>query len=196
MPANFSTPGPIHHFAAFRGQSQPVYLGTSVLAPEPEGEKFKIPVMNDMGGRSVPFQLVQDGETWMVYTTLNRVDLDVVRTIRALEGAGAAVGTENPTARGRLVLGVSDWSLILLNEYAAKGNVIAAANPQLNVGRQWFTCNLRKYKESTVGTRVLEVSMAVECQNVYVPALGGGGFRCYAEDNATLAPAALLALVR
>ncbi len=31
----------------------------------------------------------------------------------------------------------------------------------------YYSCNMRKYKESTVGTRVLDVAMMFECQNVY-----------------------------
>lgn len=198
MAIAFNTPGPIHHFAVFRDQSTVFYMGTAVLAPEQEGEKFKIPVLNDMGGRSVPFQLIQDGEYWMVQTTMNRFDQQVTRKIRSLEGAGAPLGQEGLSARGRLVLGISDWSLILLNEYAAIGNPIASANPELNPMRCFFSANMRMYKESTVGTRVLEVAMAIECQNLFNPA--NRGFKLYAENQADSAPlninpTALLALV-
>lgn len=197
MAAAQFTPGPIYHFAILRSApTTPRYLGTCVLAPEPEGEKFKLPVMNDLAGRSVPFQLVQDGEMWYVTTTLNRFDLPLLRDIRALESGGAGLGSESGSARGTLSIGVTDWSLILLNGYAttvAAGLPTATAAANLEVGKQWFTTNIRKYKESTVGTRVKEVAMAVECQNIFIPATRG--FRCYTESASEINFAQLMALV-
>ncbi len=186
------SPGPIHHFVIFRNQSTPFYLGTAVLAPEPENEKFKIPIMNDLGGRSVPFQLIQDGETWYVVSTMNRFNLPLARDIRALESGGAGLGQESGFARGTFSIGISDFMLILLNGYAttpAAGTV----PDRLNVGRQWFSCNLRKYKESTVGTRALEVAMIIECQNVFIPSTRG--FKNYTESAADISWASLMALV-
>lgn len=193
MPVGQFTPGPIHHFAILRTAPTTVrYLGTAVLAPEPEGEKFKLPVMNDLAGRSVPFQLIQDGESWMVMTTLNRFDAALLRDIRALESGGAGLGQESGLARGTLNIGVSDWSLILLNGYAS--TAAAGTNPaDLEVGKQWFTCNIRKYKESTVGTRVKEVAMIIDCQNLYIPSTRG--FKCYAEGGVTISLAELAALL-
>jgi hypothetical protein len=180
MPAMQATCGPIEHFVVFPGQSIATYLGSAVLAPEQEAEDFKIPVLNDLGGRSVPFQLVQDGEQWMVMTTLNRFDLAVCRAIRALPGGGAPLGSETGIARGTLVIGLSDFQLILVNSYAGtpSAGVNAAA---LNAGRGFYSSTLLKYKESTVGTRVLEVSLAIQCNNVFNPATRG--FSLYTESG-------------
>ena len=187
MPGAFQfTPGPIHLFARFRNNTTADYLGTSVVCPEPEGEKFKLPVMNDLSGRSVPFQLVQDGESHMVMATMNRFDITVYRAIRALESGGAGLGFEGPFARGTLVMGVSDFELILVNQYA--GTVVqgfsgtaGSATADLNAGRRYFSSNLRKYKESTAGNRVLEIALAIECQNIFVPLTGG--FALYSETD-------------
>ena len=147
------------------------YLGTCVTAPEPEGEKFKIPVMNDLGGRSVPFQLVKDGEQWLIPLVMNRFDYALCQQIRALDGGGAPVGSETGLARGTLVIGISDFVLVLINSYAGTASagqfVGGIGQSDLIVSRTFYTCNLRKYKESTVGTRVLEVVMMVEAQNVF-----------------------------
>lgn len=183
MPSLQFTPGPLHLFAMVRGAGTPSYMGTCVAAPETEAEQFKIPVMNDLGGRSVPFQLVQDGENHLIMATMNRFDLAVLRSIRQIEsGAGGALGQETGYARGVLTIGAFDWQLIILNGYA--GN--AAAGPGgaaavLNVGRRYYSANLAKYKESTVGTRVLEVAMAIRCENVFVPATRG--FALYSETD-------------
>ena len=196
MPSLLFTPGPLHHFVSFPQGSSigigPFYLGTCVLAPKPSAEKFKIPVLNDLGGRSVPFQLVKDGEEWMVMSTLNRFDLNVARAIRAIDGGGAAVGSESGYARGTLVIGVSDFQLCILNGYA--GNVAAggaAAQGILNAGRTFLSATTVKYEESTEGTRVLELAFAFKCENVFNPVTRG--FSCYTEviPNA----AALAALI-
>lgn len=184
MSLGIRTPGPIHLFARFRNNSTGFYLGTCVAAPEPELEKFKIPVMNDLGGRSVPFQLIQDGESGYCVMTMNRFDYALVQSIRGLESRNAKssinagnlsgdleAGSEFSGARGTLVLGLNDWQLIQVNEYA---NTTAAGSfngtSDLIPARIFASANLRKYKESTVGTRVLEVSMVVEFQNIYNPA--------------------------
>lgn len=190
------TPGPIHLFARFRNSATGFYMGTCVAAPEPEAEKFKIPVMNDLSGRSVPFQLIQDGEIHMVMATMNRFDMFVIQNVRNVESgapptaasANPALGIETGFARGTLSIGVSDFELIFTNQYfntAAQGPGIT----DLPAGRRYYSCNLRKYKESTVGTRVLEVAVAIECQNVFNPV--SRGFSLYTEDPAafgTLAP--------
>lgn len=186
MSMGIRTPGAIHHFVAFRNGAGNIsagyYLGTAVAAPEQDNEKFKIPVMNDLGGRSVPFQLVQDGEKWLVTTTMNRFDLGLCRSIRALEDGtnpvpapidtpstapGAVPGTESALARGTLVLGITDFVLVLVNSYAGTASagqfVGGISASDLANGRTFYSANLRTYKESTVGTRVLEVAMAIEC---------------------------------
>lgn len=183
------TPGPIHLFGTI-GTQTPAYLGTCVAAPEQEGEKFKIPIMNDLGGRSVPFQLVQDGETWMVMATMNRFNISNIYTLLAREsgipGTAATVpGVETGASRGTLYIGVSDWQLVLVNGYA--GTTSAGTTPaNLPGGRLYYSANIRKYKESTVGTRVLEVAMAIELQNVFNPTTRG--FSLY--KNLTAAEAA------
>lgn len=170
--ADIFTPGPLHLFGDLSEDgSSPFYLGTCVTAPDTEAEKFKIPVMNDLGGRSVPFQLIKDGEIWMVSCTLNRFNRSGINSLLALDSStngtlGASLGSETGTARGTLVLGVSDWSLIVINQYAntpAAGTTPAA----LAGGRRYHSANIRKYKENTEGTRVLEVAMSIELQNLF-----------------------------
>lgn len=190
------TPGSLQLFVQFRGQGSPQYLGTCVTAPEQEREAFKIEVMNDLSGRSVPFQLVQDGEKWLVMATMNRFSLALLQQIRALESGGAALGSESGLARGTLVIGISDFQLVVVNTYAGTPAQGATGTPgtlalDLNNSRGFATCNVRKYKESTVGTRVLEVAMAIECLSVFNPATRG--FTTYTEGGAGASP--LLSLV-
>lgn len=195
MSMGLRTPGPIHLFARFRSNPVAAYLGTCVAAPDPGGEKNTIPVMNDLSGRSVPFQLIQDGETCMVMATMNRFDLVVFQGILALSsnaGGGnvALLGTETGFARGTFVLGVSDFELIIINGYAgtaAQGLFVGNVS-DLPLGRRYFSSNLRTYKYSTLGTRVYEISFAIECQNIFDPVTRG--FALYTENSAAIGPLA------
>jgi hypothetical protein len=198
------TPGPITLFVRFRTNSTIRYLGTCVSAPEPEGEQFKIPVMNDLGGRSVPFQLIQDGEMWQVSVTMNRFDLPLCRAIRSLSSGVVPTvpvdlntfGSETGRARGTLVLGVSDMQLFMVNTYAGTPQAGTfspggSAQADLNTMRAFASVNLRKYKESTAGTRVLEVAMALDCQNIWLPDASGDfarGFTIFSEATTSGIP--------
>jgi len=170
MPNDVFTPGPLYLFAEQIGGAI-TYLGTCVTAPDQEGEKFKIPIMNDLGGRSVPFQLVKDGEVWMVNLTMNRFNMGLILELLALDSdydgdVPILAGQETNIARGTLVIGLSDWGLTIINGYA--GTPAAGTTPaNLLGGRRFMSANIRKYKESTEGTRVLEVAMSIECQNVF-----------------------------
>lgn len=194
MPAGQFTPGPIDHYVLFRGAQVAEYLGTAVMAPEQEAEDFKIPILNDLGGRSVPFQLVQDGEQWMIQTTLNRFDFGVYRSIRDRISAGpgqpTALGSETGRARGTLVIGSSDFSLILVNTYAGtpSSGLPIGVLPPLNALRGFYSSTLLKYKESTVGTRVLELALLFQCNNVFDPISRGFGLYSEAAGSFTLGP--------
>lgn len=176
MATGVFTPGPIDHYVQLPGQGTPQYLGTAILAPDQEAEDFKIPILNDLGGRSVPFQLVQDGEQWMVMTTMNRFDMAVMNSIRALPsrgpGEGLVLGQESGRARGTLVIGVNDFQLVLVNTYA--GTPSAGANADgLPRARGFYSSTILKYGESTKGTRVQEVSLIIQCNNVFNPVTRG-----------------------
>lgn len=184
MSLGIRTPGPIHLFSRFRNNSTAFYLGTCVAAPEPEHEQFDIPIMNDIGGRSVPFQIIQDGELAYVSATLNRFDWRLLQSLRALPSQAANSITTSPNtggnpnagqefagARGTLALGINDWQLVLLYQYAGTISAGSFTNSDndLPFGRIYSSVRIKKYKESTVGTRVMEVAMILECHNIYDP---------------------------
>ena len=185
MSAGQFTSGPIEHFVQFRGESIAYYLGTAVLGPEQDDDEKAIPILNDLGGRSVPFQVVQDGAEWMITTTMNRFDMSVLRRLRGLTSAGPGqfpvLGVESGRARGTLVLGNSDFSLILANSYAGTPSAGVATPADLNALRGFYSCKMLHYKESSVGTRVVEVSLAIQAYNLFDPVTRG--FRLFSETN-------------
>lgn len=192
MPSLISCSGPIHIYARFRSGPIAQYLGTCVEAPEPDHTYYHIPIMNDLGGRSVPFQIIQDGEDAVVSMVMNRFDINVCRGIRALPSAAGGgvvgnLGSETGFARGTLVIGSSDFELVIVNKYAGTP---ASGNSFLNLGRRYASSMLERYKESTKGSRVLEVAMLVKCENGFITSGPlAGGFQLYTEaDLGALAP--------
>lgn len=194
MSAGSFTPGPQHAYARFRSSPIAVYLGTAVRAPDPTHEFYYLDVMNDLSGRSVPYQLVQDGENAKIVLVLNRFDLVVARGIRALHSAAgggvvADLGAESAFARGTLVIGSSDFELIFVNSYGgtSAAGLPVAAGANLNVGRRYYSVIPERYKESTEGTRVLEAAFVFRCENVKSPT--SNAFALYTEsDMGTLGP--------
>jgi hypothetical protein len=186
MPAGQFTPGPQHLFARFRSNPVAQYLGTCVRAPDPEHEFYYLDVENDIGGRSVPYQLIQDGENARIVLVMNRFDINICRGIRALHAAAGGgtvnqLGSETAYARGTLVIGSSDFELVCVNSYAGtpSAGLPLAAAAFLNAGRRYVSVVPTKYKESTEGTRVLEVAMALRCENGAV----GQAFQLYTETD-------------
>ncbi len=195
MSMGMRTPGPNFVFARMRNNTTAYFLGTGVTTVVPTAVKSKLPVMNDLAGRSEPFQLVQDGEHHDVAVTLNRFDWSLLQSIRALEsgtpaggtGGNAAAGLESSLARGTLVLGLTDFELIIVYQYANTPSVGIGVGPaDLPAGRLYYSTNLATYRESCEGTRVLEVACVFNCLPLFIGGTSGGvanfgGFKTYTE---------------
>lgn len=195
MPNNGQfTPGPILLYVVIPQYTttQGYFLGTHVTSPKQRGEMPEIPVYNDLGGRSVRFQSVNDGEEWKIPLTLNRFDYNIVRTLRYLKsgiafnggappnplafpltGLPIPLGTQNNLARGSLIMGAQDFQLILVNSYAGTtaAGLPTVAAADLNIARGFASCSITAYEEDTETTRVIEVSMMVEARGLFNPSL-------------------------
>lgn len=188
MPAGQYTKGPQNVFARFRGQSVANYLGTCVKAPSPEHEFSYLDIFNDLGGRTLPYQLVQDGESARIVLVINRFDLQVCRQIRALQGAAgggsvANLGSYTAFSGGTLVIGSSDFELVFQNTYAGTpaAGLPAAAAAFLNAGRRYYSVAPLKYKEDDEN-RTTEVAMAFRCERVFA-ANGSSANALYTETD-------------
>ena len=186
------TPGPVLHYVVIPQYPTTAYfLGTHVTAPKARAEMYEIPVYNDLGGRSARFQSISDGEEWKIQTTLNRFDLNLIRTLRYLKsgvvfggivpnplafpltGLPVPLGTQSGGARGTMVMGVQDFQLILVNSYAG---TLAAGLPttaavDLNSARGYASCSITAYEEDTETTRVLEISIMIEARGLFNPSV-------------------------
>lgn len=159
--------GPQEIAVRFRGQAQGSYLGTAVTAPEIDLNFATINVMNDLGGRSVPFQKVFDGEQHVLSAVLNRVDMTVLKQIRDLTHNVSNLGYEGQIERGTLMIGNNDFELQFNNVFY--GQSAAPAQSDTPAGRRYASAILLAAKESTVGTRVQEIALQFECNAVFNP---------------------------
>lgn len=174
------SPGAQEMWIHFRNASQPLYWGTAVTSPEFEEMPKYCEIYNDLSGRQEPFTLAYDGTSGLVSVTVNRLDLGVTRTLRdaAQRIGGFQTGNDNYLDRGALVLGRTDFSVIVRNQFG--GTALAPAG--LHVGRKYYACTLAGYKESAAGTRAMEVACVFRAWGLWQGP--GQGFRCFTENPA------------
>jgi hypothetical protein len=182
MASRFNCLGPIEMFVAQRVDGTAgslLYLGTAVESPEIEALPSYLPVMNDLGGRSVSIQDVYDGEIHRVSFTLNRFDYAVYNRLR-VKTAGPTIseGGDDPVERGRVVRGIDDFKFLLVSSY--KGTV--ADDGSQPAGRLYHFAKPVAFRESRTGTRVEEVAGIMECTMGFNPTTRGFSFF---SENAT-----------
>jgi len=192
MSALFTPAGPIDLFVKLRDNST-AYLGTCKEAPEVEVRPAFIDIKSDISGRTVPINKCFDGEQHLIYlTAVNHIDWLAYKFIsrattgglglvgQAIGGTGDTSRVDGPLDRGSLVIGSTDFELVL--RYTFGGTVVA---PELPVGRRYWSCVLVGARESTVGSRLMEVSMVLEANSIYSStgssSNGGRTFKLYTE---------------
>jgi hypothetical protein len=163
MAAVFPTLGPVEHFIRPDGTGPWLYLGTAKVSPEEEREDFLLPLMSDIGGRSVPHDYVRDRSKSFVTTTLSRFNRSTYRRLRLETVTAPAVGdlVETPILNGTPILKYSHFELLLLNHFTANGiNVPSEDQPK---GRCYYHAIPRKFREDRAGSRSVEATILFEC---------------------------------
>lgn len=164
--AAFYDTGTIEHFIKLSNGTIS-YLGSASLAPEIETRPAFIDIKNDLAGRLLPIDKLYDGEQHIINTTLNRFDWATYKSLSPSVvvpgGAGPGVLVDGKLNRGTLTFNSTSFQLILV--YTFGGTVVAPAT--LPVGRVYNCCTLVGAKESTVGTRIMEVSLAIEANGLF-----------------------------
>ena len=154
MPTAFRALGPIEHWVRPFGSSQFLYLGTAVTSPSlREGDAF-LPIMNDIGGRSVETQTVRDRRKSVIVTTLNRFNWVTYSTIKGMAGLNF---NETYASHGVPVLGVSDLDLLMVFSFGPAFSAVDTPN-----GRLYFGTVLKDWEENSVGSRVVELTLHFE----------------------------------
>lgn len=173
-----AAPGVQNIWIHFRNAAGPLYWGTAVTAPEFEEVPRYLEVMNDLSGRSEAHQLIYDGTSALCSVTVNRMDPGITRSLRdGAERAGLFQnGKDNYLSRGSLVLGRTDFSVIVTNQFAGTPQGVAG----LNAGRKYYSCTMMGYKESAAGTRAMEVAVVFRAWGLWQGQ--GSGFLLYTEN--------------
>lgn len=157
----FMVPGPIDLFATFR-DSTTMYIGTCEQAPEVEVRPAWIDIKNDITGRSIPAGKMPDGEQHLIYlTATNRFDWAGYKFMAraAVPGdIGPATLINNVISQNVIATGADDFEFVL--RYSLGGSIVSPA--QMPVGRRYYSCVLLGARESTVGSKIMSVSMILE----------------------------------
>lgn len=174
----FNTYGPKEVFVRFRGTGTWQFLGTAITSPDYNELPHYIPVLNDYGGRSIPVQLVYDGTEASLSIVLSRFDLNVARNLRDYSkrtGTAALAGKDGNVTRGSLVLGVTDFELVVKNTYFGTVNATAG----MVAARLFYSATLDAYRENGIGTRVDEIACVF---GFHTPMGVDKSFSLYTED--------------
>lgn len=165
MPTNFRPLGPIEHFVRPANTGTFLYLGTAQTSPMiKEGDAF-LPIFNDVGGRSVPTQLIVDRRKAVVVTTLNRFNWTTYSTLKHMSGTtGSAVYQERVSDHGIPVLGLGSFDLFLGFTF---GSVFSANDTP--TGRLYYGCVLKDWQEDSAGSRVVDLSLTIEHYGLWNP---------------------------
>lgn len=150
--------------SSISGQSTAwLYLGSCVLAPDVEASVVHTPVLCDLNAPA-PFQKVFNSEQHQVTATLNRVNFANWNFIRnAFNGNGNDIVRAFRT--GELVLNHSDCELFLRYDLPHVSDLLKP--PAASRGRLYYSAILSDYHESSVNSRVQEISVIFECSPLY-----------------------------
>lgn len=75
--------GPALFYVQFPGESTPKFLGTAEREPSIDIRPAFSPVLNDLGGQRVPFDMIYDGEEAFVSGLINRFNESVYAQLAA-----------------------------------------------------------------------------------------------------------------
>lgn len=176
MATRVQTLGPGHVYIKFRGDMTGVlesvysYLGTCETCPVVEIDQPKLPVMNDLAGRTFPFQKVEDGEQHLVTLVLNKFDYTVWR--RAYDTYHHLTlitnhGIDDRYKRGSLHMGIGDFQLLLVNDFSGVAPFHPLAQADQPIGRLYFSAELVKAKEDPSANRAQTIAAAFRCDGIW-----------------------------
>lgn len=147
------TRGPVLIYAGVGGSSGPLYLGTGERAPRVSRLREFEPVMNDLAGTRVPFDMLAEGQQALITVKLTRWDDAVLQAVEARSSAAPAGGIAGPGSTGALMI-AEGWAfpLWLLYSYGPQGPAAKAAMGTLRPGFHFFATWLEGPQDGEGGT--------------------------------------------
>jgi len=133
--------GPVHHYVRIPdpygqgSQGAILYLGTCEVQPRVQISYAKVPIMNDIAGRTLPAQKKDDGQSATIAALLNRFSQDTLYEARSADLFYGA-GRQGRFARGTLMYGVKTFELWQVFENYLDVDT-RAMFPDLPIGYYW-----------------------------------------------------------
>lgn len=161
MPADWFAPGAVEVYYAGRHYIQWRYLATAVTAPEVTAHLQHTPVTTDANAPGA-YQLAKANEYHVIDAVLNRINFENWNLLKNdFAGPADFVRTFKP---GQLILNSEDVQLFLRYAIPSAG---VAGPAGTTAGRLYMSAVLTDYKESTVNTRLQEITVRLECHPLY-----------------------------
>lgn len=212
MPVETSLPsmhvtGPVHIFARTPAHvwyspaetAKIWYVGTCETQPQVKHAKMRLDVFNDLGGRKVPFQQLEQGEIGLLgflMTRFSQTGYNAIRKAGGLDGnttdAGNGPGYESSFARGAFSLGRVSVELWLLYQFGFGADIPGVAGPAttpgLPRGRYYPTAMLGAHEIADSGTAAEKLLMTFNALPLWLGTAPSGskkrGFVLYSEAEA------------
>jgi hypothetical protein len=177
MPAANSFPevhvtGVVHHWvrANLSGSQSAFYLGTAEVTPQMQIRKYKTNVMNDIAGRTLPFQKTYDGEAAVVSTLLTRWSkyaydaiLNQGKSLGLVHAWGA--GSETRWSRGALVYGQLTFEMWQVFDNSLNTTI---ATPGLELGYYWPQVEILDHDTVSAGTGPNKLQLVLDCTPYWI----------------------------
>lgn len=157
--------GPAHMYVQSGGS--PVYLGTAERTPRIEVRPGQIPVMNDIGGPVVPFDMMYSGEEAFISADLTRWNNSVLQTILGRPIVGSPPGADSFGSIGTIISyeGMG-FVFYIVFPYSSK-----PAYSTQEAGYRFFSCYVIGPDDHySLGTNPRKIHLAIHALRVYDPA--------------------------
>lgn len=176
MSAFIYTTGPVHIYSQNITTGSYGYIGTCETTPEIKFSPNKLPVMNDVAGRSIPLDYIEEGTDATISCVFTRFDRSVLDQCLYYNSVatGGGNGYETRLNRGSLV---KAFKLIL--QFSFYGT--AEAQSGLLPGYRFAKSFVAAYVPSPVGTEASKCGVVFQAYSSWNSTTGA--FVLY--DNAT-----------
>lgn len=159
----------------------PEFFGTGETAPDVDVNGSLIPVMNDLGGTTLPFDRIWDGEEAMISVVINRFNWATMRKLLArpnFRRVAPTPGTSISGDIGTLIGGEGmTYNLWLQWTYATKASMSGGApEGPMPGGFRFFSAFMSYPTKMPGGTKDQKNSCIFQCQRGFgIPGGAGNG---------------------
>lgn len=161
--------GPVHHCIKLWGEGTPFYLGTAEVTPQMQIRTYRTNTMNDIAGKTLPFQKHWDGQAATVSVLLTRFSKEAVRQLKMIaknSDIHLSPGNERRWARGSLV-----YPFACVTLWQVYDNFVNpfGASTGLEPGYVWFQAEVLQMDEVKLGTQGQGLLCVFDCTPQWIP---------------------------